>query len=154
MLDVRFPTRDEPDGVECIAEMRRRGYEGIACMMTGDASPTTLLRAALAGANCYYVKGCEKRFRRSVEELLAGSPKYAITLYSLGLSKGEVALMLKFREHGYPRIKTLSNNTGTEAKILRKRFQRIRDKLGLESQPALAVLMKAIAAYGLLEIEE
>jgi ActR/RegA family two-component response regulator len=56
LLDIDFKD-PEFTGIDCLAVMRARGYEGVVCMLTGLFSYEKLLSALLAGADDYLVKG-------------------------------------------------------------------------------------------------
>lgn len=153
LMDIRLSSRAEGgmDGVECVAELRGRGYCGIICMMTGDSSPRSLLLSVSVGANCYYLKGSEEDLVGAVQQLFSGASPYRITLNSLGLTRREIELMLQFDAHGYPRIGEFATSIGVESGTISTVFHRIRNKLGLESQYQLVNLMTAVSTYGLLD---
>lgn len=152
---------DDLDCLECVNVMRRSGFDGLVCIMTGDGSPASLINSAIAGVDSYFVKGAQSKLMREIERLLktrepremrGGGDFNAILdgifLRSLGLAENQIDLLWKIHLRGYPDEKGLAYEIGIDPNTLTKRLSRIKKKLGLDNMRQVAQLMTALSVFG------
>ena len=158
LLDIHLG-ENYSSGVRIASMLREKGFKGIICMFTGDASPALLFQSVLAGANDYILKGptCNlvgeimrliefgKDDSDGQEEILRNPIEESAYLRSAGLSGKETLLLKEFAENGYPRIKEFAVKLSISETCLWKRLARIRDKLRMDSTSQIAHLLTSLS---------
>jgi DNA-binding NarL/FixJ family response regulator len=144
------------DGLSCLGGIRAAGFLGPVFVVSGDASNESAHASIRAGADGFFVKrDCESLVEELIASLRGASsvaehplPEVARAyLASRGLTAWEIALLAEYAEkHG--REKTIAERLGRSETAVRKMFQEIRDKLGLENQYALAQFLGVLSCMG------
>jgi len=157
IVDIKLGA-GQPDGIHFLREARRRGYTGLAIVLSGDRTPEQLFRAAWAGANDYIVKG-ELNMTSFIKRVLERRRDYSEVewqhkavlelsyLRSWGLSEHEIIILERWVELGLPRYGELAARLGKSLSAVKTVFRRIRTTLELDSLQQLARVLTTFAYF-------
>ncbi len=150
---------NQPDGIHIVRRLRGEGFGGRILMFTGDGIPNTVLRAALAGADDYFVKGNNLDVLiAQVKRLLDGPQNAADDLdrhdafregayvRSLGFSEWDLDLLTEICR-GLPKLVDVAERLGRSPQQVNKAISRIYKKLDLEHYGQLTHLLAILEMF-------
>jgi len=158
LLDLNLGEEDM-GGIECLRRFRLSlGYDGIVCILTGDETASTLLRAVDAGADGFLLKPVESVIEAIELMLRPGlwprrdpvemGDEGIASLRSRGLRPEQVNLCCLWSSMGFPQYIDIAREFDASAEAVSQRFVRIRKTLGLRSQYQLASMLQALCMLG------
>lgn len=159
LLDINLG-EGQMDGVECAYELRRNGYSGLICMLTGDPCPERMIAAAFAGADSFLSKASIGVLKEEISRLLKWSHGVCggeVTLdrevaggflRSAGVDASGVELLLSYAELGFPSAQDLAKERGISEDAVWKRMSRVRQVLGLSNLAQIGRLLTALSTLG------
>ena len=150
---------NQPDGIHVVRRLRSMGFDGRVLMFTGDAVPDTVLRAALAGADDYFVKGKNLDVLiAQTRRLLGDTPittadldrheafREGAYVRSLGLSEWNLDLLTEICR-GLPRLVDVAERLGRSPQQVNQAVSRIYKKLHLEHYGQLMHLLAILEMF-------
>ncbi len=150
---------NQPDGIHVVRRLRGKGFDGRILMFTGDGVPNTVLRAALAGADDYFVKGKNLDVLIAQVKRLLDDPKSATAdldrheafregafVRSLGFSEWYLDLLTEICRD-LPKLVDVAHRLGRSPQQVNKAISRIYKKLHLEHYGQLTHLLAILEMF-------
>lgn len=156
LLDVHLTALNAADGLALISDLRKAGCDVPIIVLSGDGHFERAHEAARLGASGYLLKGRFDELPGLVGSILQSertgqapktiSPAAEAYLSTKGVSVWDLEL-LRDLATDFEREKEIARRLDRSEASVRKQFQKIREKLGANSQADLARILGVLSCF-------